>query len=41
VVELLNELKIALPAVQVLFAFFCVLPFYARFATITGLQKAV
>ena len=40
-IELLNELKIALPAVQVLFAFFFVLPFYARFATITSLQKAV
>ena len=40
-IELLNELKIALPAVQVLFAFFFVLPFYARFATITSLQKGV
>ncbi len=40
-IELLNELKVALPAVQVLFAFLLVLPFYARFAAITGLQKGV
>ena len=40
-IELLNELKIALPAVQVLFAFFFVLPFYARFSTITDVEKGV
>jgi hypothetical protein len=40
-IELLNELRVALPAVQVLFAFLLVLPFYARFGTITGLQKGV
>jgi Family of unknown function (DUF6328) len=40
-IEFLDELKIALPAVQVLFAFFFVLPFYSRFATITRLQKDI
>jgi hypothetical protein len=40
-IELLNELRVALPAVQVLFAFLLVLPFYSRFATITDLQKGV
>ncbi len=40
-IELLNELRVALPAVQVLFAFLLVLPFYSRFSAITDLQKGV
>ena len=39
--ELLNELRVALPGVQVLFAFLLVLPFQQRFATVTSFQKTV
>jgi hypothetical protein len=37
--ELLGELRVALPGVQVLFAFLLVVPFNARFATLTSGQK--
>jgi uncharacterized protein involved in cysteine biosynthesis len=39
--ELLNELRVALPGVQVLFAFLLVVPFNNRFAHVTGFQKNV
>lgn len=39
--ELLNELRVALPGVQVLFAFLLVLPFNSRFSQVTGFQKGV
>jgi len=39
--ELLQELRIALPGVQVLFGFLLTVPFTARFATLTAFQKAV
>src|SRR5690349_12910633 len=38
-IELLNELRIAIPGVQVLFAFLLVVPFSARFNTITAFQR--
>ena len=38
-IELLNELRVALPGVQVLFAFLLTLPFTQRFTTVTGAQK--
>jgi hypothetical protein len=38
-IELLNELRVVLPGVQVLFAFLLVAPFSQRFGTITGVQK--
>jgi hypothetical protein len=37
-IELLNEVRVALPGAQVLFAFLLVLPFQARFADLTDLQ---
>ena len=37
--ELLGELRVALPGVQVLFAFLLVVPFNARFAMLTSGQK--
>jgi hypothetical protein len=40
-IELLNELRVALPGVQVLFAFLLVVPFQQRFAQVTELQKDV
>ncbi len=40
-IELLNELRVALPGVQVLFAFLLVLPFNQRFADVTSFQRAV
>jgi hypothetical protein len=40
-IELLNELRVALPGVQVLFAFLLVVPFQQRFATVTEFQKTV
>lgn len=40
-VELLNELRVALPGVQVLFAFLLVLPFNQGFQDVTGFQKDV
>jgi len=38
-IEVLNELRVALPGVQVLFAFLLVAPFSARF-DVTGAEKA-
>jgi uncharacterized protein involved in cysteine biosynthesis len=38
-IELLNELRVALPGVQVLFAFLLVVPFQQRFTTVTQFQK--
>ena len=40
-IELLNELRVALPGVQVLFAFLLALPFQARFAETTPFQRDV
>src|SRR5215218_589678 len=37
--ELLGELRVALPGVQVLFAFLLVVPFNQRFADITSFQR--
>jgi len=37
--ELLQELRIALPGVQVLFAFLLAVPFQQRFSEITGFQE--
>jgi hypothetical protein len=39
--ELLGELRIALPGVQMLFAFLLTVSFYARFETLRGLFRAV
>jgi hypothetical protein len=39
--ELLNELRVALPGVQVLFAFLLTLPFTSRFADLSELQRNV
>lgn len=38
-IELLNELRVALPGVQVLFAFLLAVPFTQRFAEVTETQK--
>jgi amino acid transporter len=38
-IELLNELRVALPGVQVLFAFMLILPFSQGFAKITQVQR--
>jgi Family of unknown function (DUF6328) len=40
-IELLNELRVALPGVQVLFAFLLIVPFSQRFPQMTGLQRDV
>jgi hypothetical protein len=40
-IELLNELRVALPGVQVLFAFLLTVPFTQRFAQVTALQRDV
>jgi hypothetical protein len=40
-IELLNELRVALPGVQVLFAFLLTVPFTQRFAQVTEMQKNV
>ncbi|HEX2195449.1 MAG TPA: DUF6328 family protein [Actinomycetota bacterium] len=40
-IELLNELRVALPGVQVLFAFLLVVPFSQGFAKVTSTQKGV
>jgi Family of unknown function (DUF6328) len=37
--ELLQELRVAIPGVQVLFAFLLTIPFAQRFTTISGAQK--
>src|SRR3954454_10863655 len=39
--ELLQELRVVLPGVQVLFAFLLTLPFSARFGSVSSLQQAV
>jgi Family of unknown function (DUF6328) len=38
-IELLNELRVALPGVQVLFAFLLIVPFSQGFPTVTPLQR--
>ena len=40
-IELLNELRVALPGVQVLFAFLLTVPFTQRFANVTTFQRDV
>jgi uncharacterized protein DUF6328 len=40
-IELLNELRVALPGVQVLFAFLLTLPFTGGFAALTDVQRIV
>lgn len=40
-IELLNELRVALPGVQVLFAFLLAVPFQARFGETTTFQRDV
>jgi predicted membrane channel-forming protein YqfA (hemolysin III family) len=40
-IELLNELRVALPGVQVLFAFLLAVPFTQRFERLTSVQKDV
>jgi hypothetical protein len=40
-IELLNELRVALPGVQVLFAFLLTLPFTQRYEKITGAGDAL
>jgi len=40
-IELLNELRVALPGVQVLFAFLLIVPFTERFTTLTSTQEKV
>jgi hypothetical protein len=40
-IELLNELRVALPGVQVLFAFLLTIPFAKGFATTTRLERDV
>jgi SNF family Na+-dependent transporter len=39
--ELLNELRVALPGVQILFAFLLTVPFNARFAGVSDFQRDV
>ena len=40
-IELLQELRVALPGVQVLFAFLLIVPFSQRFPQMTALQRDV
>ena len=40
-IELLNELRVALPGVQVLFAFLLILPFQSGFASVTDVARDV
>lgn len=40
-VELLNELRVAIPGIQVLFAFLLVLPFNGRFVEVSEFQRTV
>ncbi len=40
-IELLNELRVALPGVQVLFAFLLAVPFSQRFEQLTAVQEDV
>jgi hypothetical protein len=40
-IELLNELRVALPGVQVLFGFLLILPFNSRFIRTSDLEQAI
>ncbi len=40
-IELLNELRVALPGMQVLFAFLLILPFQAGFAEVSDLERSL
>jgi hypothetical protein len=40
-IELLNELRVALPGIQVLFAFLLIVPFSQGFKDVTSIQKLV
>ena len=40
-IELLNELRVVLPGIQVLFAFLLAVPFSQRFQDLTGSQRGV
>ena len=40
-IELLNELRVALPGVQVLFAFLLLLPFQQTFERVSDLERAI
>jgi hypothetical protein len=40
-IELLNEVRVALPGAQVLFAFLLIVPFTNRFVDLTSLQRVV
>ncbi len=40
-IELLNEVRVAMPGVQVLFAFLLALPFQSRFSEITGSERTL
>jgi len=40
-IELLNELRVVLPGIQVMFAFLLIVPFSQGFAQVTTLQKNV
>ena len=40
-IELLNELRVAMPGVQVLFAFLLAVPFQQRFETVNAFQRDV
>ena len=40
-IELLNELRVALPGVQVLFAFLLTVPFSSRFEALTSSQRTL
>ncbi len=40
-IELLNELRVALPGVQVLFAFLLTVPFSDRFTTLSDVQRRI
>jgi predicted neutral ceramidase superfamily lipid hydrolase len=39
--DLLQELRVALPGVQVLFAFLLAVPFQSRFGSVTGFQESL
>lgn len=41
ILELLNELRVAMPGVQVLFGFLLTVPFQQRFATVDEFQRTV
>jgi amino acid transporter len=40
-IELLNELRVALPGVQVLFAFLLIVPFQQRFADVSEVSRLI